>query len=48
VALVKLAHVATVEPGTALFCFGTLMLLIAAAAASFDADAAWAELGAHS
>ena len=46
VALVKLAHVATVEPGVALYSFGALMVLIAATAAAFDADAAWAELGA--
>jgi len=44
VSLVKLAHVATVEPGAALFAFGALMLLIAATAAAFDADAAWAQL----
>jgi len=46
VALVKLAHIASVEPGVALFAFGALMLLIAASAAAFDADAAWAQLGA--
>lgn len=44
VSLVKLAHIATVEPGIALFSFGALMALIAAAAAAFDADAAWAQL----
>lgn len=44
VSLVKLAHVATVEPGVALFSFGALMALIAAAAAAFDADAAWQQL----
>jgi paraquat-inducible protein A len=44
VALVKLAHIATVEPGVALFSFGALMALIAAAAAAFDADAAWQQL----
>lgn len=44
VSLVKLSHVATVEPGIALFSFGALMLLIAGAAAAFDADAAWAQL----
>jgi paraquat-inducible protein A len=44
VALVKLAHIASVEPGVALFAFGALMLLIAASAAAFDADAAWAQL----
>ncbi len=44
VSLVKLAHIATVEPGVALFSFGALMALIAAAAAAFDADAAWQQL----
>ena len=44
VSLVKLAHIATVEPGAALFSFGALMALIAAAAAAFDADAAWDQL----
>ena len=44
VSLVKLAHVAAVEPGVALYAFGALMLLIAASAAAFDADAAWAQL----
>jgi paraquat-inducible protein A len=46
VSLVKLAHIATVEPGVALFSFGALMALIAGAAAAFDADAAWAQLAA--
>lgn len=45
VSLVKLAHIATIEPGAALVSFGALMALIAAAAAAFDADAAWAQLG---
>ena len=44
VSLVKLAHVATIEAGAALFCFGALMALVAATAAVFDADAAWAQL----
>ncbi len=44
VSLVKLTHVATVEPGVALFSFAALMALIAATAAEFDADAAWAQL----
>lgn len=44
VSLVKLAHIATVEAGVALFSFGVLMALVAAAAAVFDADAAWAQL----
>lgn len=44
VSLVKLAHIASVEPGVALFSFGALMALVAATAAAFDADAAWAQL----
>ena len=44
VALVKLTHVALVQPGAALFAFGALLMLIAAGAASFDADAAWEQL----
>ena len=47
VALVKLAHIATVEPGLALWSFGGLIVVLAAAAASFDADLAWAHLAAH-
>jgi len=41
VALTKLAHLASVVPGIALFSFGALMFLIAAAAASFDTHALW-------
>jgi len=41
VALTKLAHLASVEPGVALFSFGALMFLVAAAAASFDTGALW-------
>lgn len=44
VSLVKLAHVASIEPGVALFSFGGLMVMVAAAAAAFDADAAWIQL----
>ncbi|WP_124948258.1 paraquat-inducible protein A [Sulfurirhabdus autotrophica] len=44
VSLVKLAHIAIIEPGMALFTFGALMVFIAASAASFDADAAWVQL----
>lgn len=44
VSLVKLAHIATLEPGAALFAFGALMAVIAATAATFDAEAAWAKL----
>jgi paraquat-inducible protein A len=41
VSLVKLAHLASVLPGVALWSFGGLMLLMAAAAASFDAREFW-------
>jgi paraquat-inducible protein A len=43
VALVKLAHIATVVPGIALWSFGFLILLFAAAIASFDPRALWAK-----
>ncbi|SDI55965.1 paraquat-inducible protein A [Paraburkholderia phenazinium] len=42
VALVKLAHIASVVPGTALWSFGALMLLLAAASAAFDSQEVWA------
>ncbi|HEY1995962.1 paraquat-inducible protein A [Paraburkholderia sp.] len=41
VALVKLAHIASVVPGTALWSFGVLMLLLAAASAAFDPQEVW-------
>jgi paraquat-inducible protein A len=41
VALTKLAALASVVPGIALWSFGVLMLLIAAAAASFDSHELW-------
>ncbi|MRR58635.1 MAG: paraquat-inducible protein A [Deltaproteobacteria bacterium] len=41
VALVKLTHFASVIPGAALWCFGTLTLLMAAAAATFDVRDVW-------
>lgn len=44
VSLVKLAHIATIVPGIALYSFGALMLFLAAAAAAFDPDAAWMQL----
>jgi paraquat-inducible protein A len=44
VSLTKLAHLAHVEPGIALWSFGVLMFLVAAAAASFDAHALWARV----
>ena len=42
VSLVKLAHLAGVVPGVALWSFGALMLVMAAIAATFDARALWA------
>lgn len=44
VALVKLAHIATVVPGVALWSFGALMLVLAAASAAFDARELWARI----
>jgi paraquat-inducible protein A len=44
VALVKLAHIASVVPDIALWSFGALMLLLAAAAAAFDPRELWARL----
>jgi len=44
VSLAKLAHLAHVVPGVALWSFGALMFLIAAAAASFDSRALWAKV----
>lgn len=41
VALVKLTHFARVIPGLALWSFGVLILLMAAAAASFDSRDVW-------
>ncbi|CAE6739960.1 Intermembrane transport protein PqiA [Paraburkholderia domus] len=48
VALVKLAHIATVVPGTALWSFMVLMLLLAAASAAFDPREVWARITAAS
>jgi paraquat-inducible protein A len=42
VALVKLGAVADVVPGTALWSFGALLVMIAAAVASFDTRSIWA------
>jgi paraquat-inducible protein A len=42
VALVKLAHIASVVPGTALWTFGALMVLLAAASGAFDPREFWA------
>jgi paraquat-inducible protein A len=44
VALVKLAHLAIVVPGIALWSFGGVMLLMAAATAAFDARDLWTRL----
>jgi len=43
VSLVKLGAMATVVPGIALWSFGGLLMMIAAAVASFDARAMWAK-----
>ncbi|WP_244816527.1 paraquat-inducible protein A [Caballeronia sp. Lep1P3] len=47
VALVKLAHIASVLPGIALFGFGAVMLLISGASASFDAREFWTRISGH-
>lgn len=44
VSLVKLAHLAGVVPGIALWSFGALMFLMAAAAAAFDPRDLWARM----
>ncbi|VWC69333.1 PqiA family integral membrane protein [Burkholderia lata] len=44
VALVKLAHIASVVTGVALYSFGALMLVLAAARAAFDARELWARI----
>jgi paraquat-inducible protein A len=46
VSLVKLAHIANVEPGIALWSFGGLIVLLAAEATSLDNRALWARAGA--
>ena len=45
VSLVKLAGMASVVPGIALWTFGGVLMMIAAALASFDAQAIWARQG---
>ena len=45
VSLVKLTHLATVHPGTALWATAALMLALAGAATTFDARAVWERLG---
>jgi paraquat-inducible protein A len=44
VALVKLAVIASVVPGVSLWAFGAVMILLAAAAASFDPRELWVRL----
>ncbi|MGF6721208.1 paraquat-inducible protein A [Paraburkholderia sp. GAS41] len=44
VALVKLAHIASVVPGTALYTFVILMILLAAASSAFDPHDVWARV----
>ena len=46
VSLAKLSHIAAVRPGIALWSFGMLMFLVAAAAASFEAHDFWAQVAA--
>jgi paraquat-inducible protein A len=46
VALVKLAHIASVVPGVALWAFGAAMVLLAATAAAFDPREVWARVSA--
>lgn len=41
VALVKLAHLAEVLPGAAMFCFGALMLLLTGIATTLEPHALW-------
>jgi paraquat-inducible protein A len=48
VALVKLAVIASVVPGIALWAFGAVMLLLAAAAAGFQPNDVWARISAPS
>lgn len=47
VSLAKLSHIAAVRPGIALWSFGLLMFLVAAAAASFDDRELWARVSAQ-
>ena len=46
VALVKLAHMAEVIPGIALWSLGALVMLLAACVAAFDPRALWAKVDA--
>jgi len=47
VALAKLAHIASVVPGIAMWSFGGLIFLVAAAMANFDPRMLWAKVGAR-
>lgn len=47
VAVVKLSHLAHIEPGVALWSYGALILIFAAAMACFDAHALWNRLAEH-
>jgi paraquat-inducible protein A len=46
VALVKLAHIASVVVGVALYSFGAFMLVLAAAGAAFDSRELWSRIAA--
>jgi paraquat-inducible protein A len=46
IAIVKLAKMAEIVPGTALYAFGALIFVLAAAAASIDPHAIWDRVGA--
>jgi len=46
VSLAKLAHIAAVRPGIALWSFGALMFLVAASTASFEPRDFWAQVDA--
>lgn len=46
VSLAKLSHLASVEPGVALWSFGALVILLAAAASSFEPHELWARVDA--
>ncbi len=48
VALVKLASMATIIPGLAIFAFGLLIFALAFAISSVDAHLVWERLGGHS
>ena len=45
VALVKLQHIASVVPGVAIWAFGAVMALLAAAAVTFNPRDSWARIG---